>query len=301
MRETSTEHKGGRRCDWPLAILAAVLLSSCTAAAQSSAPSFSEHLLSPGTNYVISLAAPEQHLVEVQVLLSAGAGQRELQLPVWNALYQVRDFVQYVNWVRAKDRAGRTLEIHELHKSLWQIRGAERGAIVEYQIYVDSFSPFGAQLSPHHAFFNLAQILMYPVDARDAPMLLTFSHVPDGWHIATPLTALPDRRFSAENYDRLIDSPVEIGTFQESDFDEAGGHFRVIVDAEPADYDMAKIVGELHKIVAAAVSWMNDRPFDSYMFLYHFPRGPGGGGMEHAYSTAIDLNADAMARSSGVL
>jgi len=36
---------------------------------------------------------------------------------------------------------------------------------------------------------------------------------------------------------------------------------------------------------------MEDRPFQSYLFLYHFPRSAGGGGMEHADSTAIDLNA----------
>ncbi len=103
-----------------------------------------------------------------------------------------------------------------------------------------------------------------------------------------------DDEFVAENYDRAVDSPVEIGTFEESDFDEAGAHFRVIFDADPADYDAAKIVAALHKIVVGATSWMNDRPFDSYMFLYHFPRGPAGGGMEHAYSTAIDLNADSL-------
>jgi predicted metalloprotease with PDZ domain len=295
MRKTSTDCKCGRRCHWPLATLAAVFLSCWTAAAQSSVPPV------PLTNYVISLATPEQHLIEVQVLLPAGATQRELQLPVWNALYQVRDFVQYVNWVRAKDRAGRPLAVRELHKSLWQVNGAERGAMVEYQIFVDSFGPFGAQFNTHHAFFNLAQILMYPVDARNAPMAVRFNRVPEGWRIATPLASSPDGAFIAENYDRLVDSPVEIGNFQESDFDEAGGHFRVIVDAEPADYDMAQIVAQLHKIVAAAISWMNDRPFDSYVFLYHFPRGPGGGGMEHAYSTAIDLNADAIARSSEVL
>src|SRR6202451_573213 len=277
------------------AILVVALCLAWTAAAQTSAPPVAV------TNYVISPVAPEQHLVEVQVFLPEGSAQRDLQLPVWNALYQVRDFVQYVNWVRATDRAGRTLAVRELHKSLWQISGAEHGAIVEYQIFVDSFGPFGAQLNTHHAFFNLAQILMYPVEARNAPMAARFNRVPEGWRIETPLASLPDGAFSAENYDRLVDSPVEIGKFQESDFDEAGAHFRVIVDAEPADYDMAKIVGQLHKIVAAATSWMNDRPFDSYMFLYHFPRGPGGGGMEHAYSTAIDLNADALARSSEVL
>jgi predicted metalloprotease with PDZ domain len=278
-----------------MAILLAALCAAWTAAAQSSAPPAN------ATNYVISLAAPEQHLVEVQVFLPAGAAQRELQLPVWNALYQVRDFVQYVNWVRAKDRAGRPLAVRELHKSLWQISGAAAGAIVEYQIFVDSFGPFGAQLNAHHAFFNLAQILMYPVDARNAAIVAHFNRLPEGWRIATPLASGPDGGFVAESYDQLVDSPVEIGSFQESDFDEAGGHFRVIVDADPADYDMAQIVGQLHKIVAAAISWMNDRPFDSYMFLYHFPRGPGGGGMEHAYSTAIDLNADAIARSSEVL
>ena len=44
------------------------------------------------TNYIVSLANPKQHLVEVQIMLPEGSAQRELQLPVWNALYQVRDF-----------------------------------------------------------------------------------------------------------------------------------------------------------------------------------------------------------------
>jgi len=247
--------------------------------------------------YEVSLSSPEQHLVEVQIFLPAGAAQRELQLPVWNALYQVRDFSQFVNWVRAKDRSGHPLSVRELDKSRWQISGVEGGAIVEYQIYVDSPGPFNAQLNTHHAFFNLAQILMYPVDARSAPLNLRFSHIPEGWHIATPLASSSGDEFSAANYDRLVDSPVEIGNFQESDFDESGGHFRVIVDADSADYDLAKIVAALHKIVAAAASWMNDRPFDTYTFIYHFPRGPAGGGMEHAFSTAIDVNADAMKQS----
>ncbi|MGA8274503.1 MAG: hypothetical protein WB919_23300, partial [Candidatus Sulfotelmatobacter sp.] len=234
------------------------------------------------TNYTISLVNPEQHLVEVQIQIPEGAAQRQLQLPVWNALYQIRDFSQFINWLRAKDRAGRPLPVRELDKSRWQISGAQGGAIVEYQIYVDSFGPFGAQLNPHHAFFNLAQILMYPVDARKDPMVVRFNQIPNGWHVATPLASSADGGFTAENYDRLVDSPFEIGTFQESNVDEGGGHYHVVIDAEPSDYDMEKIDAMLRKIVAAATSWMSDRPFDSYMFLYHFPRGPAGGGMEHS-------------------
>ncbi len=269
------------------ALCATVLALSAVSIAQTSA----------SVGYTISLTSLAQHLVEVQIVLPPGAAQRDLQLPVWNALYQVRDFAQYVNWVRAKDRSGKPLPVRELDKSCWQIQGADGGAIVEYQIYVDSPGPFGAQVNPHHAFLNLAQILMYPVDARSALQNVRFSHIPQGWHIATPLTSSSGDEYSAPNYDRLVDSPVEIGNFQESDFDEAGGHFRVIIDADPADYDMAKIAAALHKIVAAATSWMNDRPFDTYTFFYHFPHGPAGGGMEHAYSTAIELNADVMKQS----
>ena len=253
------------------------------------------------TNYTISLANPEQHLVEVQIILPVGSARRELQLPVWNALYQVRDFAQYVNWVRAKDRAGRALSVRQLDKSRWQITGAETGAVVEYQIYLDSPGPFGAQFNSHHGFFNLAQVLMYPVDARSAPMVVRFNQVPEGWHIATPLASAPEGGFSAESYDRLVDSPVEIGDFRESDFDEGGAHYRVVVDAESGDYNMEQIATMLRKIVAAATNWMDDRPFDSYMFLYHFPRGPAGGGMEHSYSTAIAVNADVVTHAPEVL
>jgi predicted metalloprotease with PDZ domain len=253
------------------------------------------------TNYTISLANPGQHLVEVQIFLPAGSAQRELQLPVWNALYQVRDFAKYVNWLRAKDRAGHTLAIRELDTSRWRITGTQDGATVEYQIFVDSPGPFGTQFNSNHAFFNLAELLMYPVDARNQLMVVRFNQIPEGWRVATPLASAPENRFSAENYDRLVDSPVEIGTFRESDFDEGGAHYRVVVDAESGDYDMEKIAAMLHKITSAATTWMDDRPFDSYMFLYHFPKGPAGGGMEHSYSTAIEVNADVLARAPEVL
>ena len=260
-------------------------------------------LLSPSyaaTDYTISLANPANHLIEVQIVLPAGLSERQLQLPVWNALYQVRDFAQYVNWVRAKDHAGHTLSIIQIDKSRWQVAGAEDGAIVQYEMFVDSSGPFGAQLNSHHAFLNLAQILMYPVDARDSPIALRFTQIPVGWHVATPLRSESDA-FVADNYDRAIDSPVEIGDFQETNFEDGGARYQVVVDAQPSDFDMAKITAMLHKIVGAATSWMDDRPYDSYMFLYHFPRGPAGGGMEHAYSTAIAVNADVLAKSPEAL
>jgi len=251
--------------------------------------------------YTISLAGAANHLVRVQIDLAAGAPERDLQLPVWNALYQVRDFSQYVNWVKAESAERNILSVRKSNKSLWRISGAESGAIIEYEIAANDPGPYGAELNAQHAFFNLAEVLMYPADARSAPIQLRFKDVPLNWKIATSLAGSFNRGFTAEDYDRLVDSPIEMGTFEESDFDEAGGHYRVVVDASPADYDMAKIVAEDRSIVAAATSWMNDRPFDTYLFLYHFPHSAGGGGMEHADSTAIDVPAQALKGSPQAL
>ena len=250
--------------------------------------------------YTVSLAGTRTHLVHVEMRLPAGEAARAVQLPVWNATYQIRDFSQYVNWVKAKAPNGNLLPLLHTDKTTWRMEGAQDGAIVEYEIFADEGGPYGAQLNPHHAFFNLAEILMYAVDGRALGIDASFTDVPSGWKIATPLESTGPG-FQAANYDRLVDSPVEIGNFDEADFDEGGGHYRVIVDADKADYNLGKIVADLQKIVAAATAWMNDRPFQTYMFLYHFPRHRGGGGMEHAYATAIDLNPEALKNTMEVL
>ena len=70
---------------------------------------------------------------------------------------------------------------------------------------------------------------------------LKFSDVPPDWKFATAL-ASADNGFAADSYDQHGGFAGRSGTFQESDFDEGGGHYRVVVDADRSDYDMPKIV-----------------------------------------------------------
>lgn len=274
------------------AALTLILVSAVIVAGEARKPVSSKYL---GVRYSVSLARLKDHLVTVTIDLPPGSPERDLQLPVWNALYQVRDFSQYVNWVEAKDAGGEAISIRKLNKSLWHVSSAEAGAQVRYQIFADSRGPYGAQLDSSHAFFNLAEILMYPENARSLPALVRITDLPEHWKIATALRPTAAAEFEAENYDRLVDSPVEVGLLQESDFEEGGAHYRVVVDADRSDYNMQKVVAVARSVAAAETSWMNDRPFENYLFIYHFPRGPGGGGMEHAYSTAIEVNAQLLA------
>ena len=131
-----------------------------------------------------------------------------------------------------------------------------------------------------HGFFNLAEILLYANDTRSQESQVKFENVPPGWKVVAAQPQ-PSPDITAPNYDSLVDSPVEIGTFQETDFQGRCGTYRVVVDSEKADSILSRIVPPLQKIAEAATSWMNDCPFRTYTFIYHFTTDSGGGGMEH--------------------
>ena len=271
-----------------------VLLAASFACGQVAAP---EDTPPERIRYTVELKDAAQHLVHVRIELPPGVSQRDLQLPVWNATYMVRDFAQYVNHFKAELGPNRALTVRQLTGSSWRIWGAERGAVVEYDHTLDMAGPFGAQYNDHHAFFNLAMVLMYPVDARSTPVQVKFVGAPKDWNLASPAAptaqAIGGTGMSifAANYDRLVDSPVELGTFHYKTFEQGGAGYTVVVDADPSDYDLDAVAEVLRKIVTAETAWMNDRPYTHYTFIYHFPRGGGGGGMEHAYGTAIDSTA----------
>ena len=251
------------------------------------------------TEYFISLADSAKHLTHVSIRLPNGDGTRVLNMPVWNALYQVRHFAANVEDVRAQDASGAPVTVIASTTTQWEITAPTGCVVVSYDVHTDSPGPFGSALDTTHGFFNWAMVLMYSPALRSQPSSIRLLDLPATWklrdlHIIGSATAgkVANAVGTARNYDELADSPAEVGDFQESQFKQDGAVYHVVVDANPADYDMASIDETLGKITHAAVDWMQDRPYDEYTFVYHFPRGPAGGGMEHAFGTAIDFNSE---------
>jgi predicted metalloprotease with PDZ domain len=270
----------------------AVAATSVTCASPATSPA-------EPTEYFVSLADSGKHLAHVSIRLREGSGTWTLDMPVWNALYQVRNFAANIEDVRVQDASGGPAAIVNTKTSEWEVSAPPGCVVVAYDIHLDSAGPFGSALNAEHAFLNWAMVLMYSPTLRSQPMSIRFLDVPPDWamrdlHILGFAAAgkVDQAVGIADDYDELVDSPVELGTFQQSAFQQDGATYHVVVDAVPADYDMAKLDEMLGRITEAAVSWMQDRPYDEYTFLYHFPRGHGGGGMEHAYGTAIDFDSE---------
>ena len=260
-------------------------------------------------SYHISLKNPEQHLFHVRMQIPAAAADQEIvvALPAWNALYQVRDFSYRVRDVRASNSAtpAAALPIRMLDKQTWKISlpgagadSAAQTATLDYSIEWDDPGPFNSQLNAHHAFLNFAEVLMYLPTRRAEDAQVQFDDVPEGWRIAAELPAgAQPNSFTAPSYDKLVDAPAEAGKFAEFGFDEAGAHFRVIVDGN--DWHREKLESILQDITKYEIHLMGGAPFSRYTFFYHFGPYPevGGGGMEHSNCTAISTQSGDAAAS----
>lgn len=249
-------------------------------------------------HYQLDLREPATHLVQVTMDVPEAAASLELQIPAWNNLYQIRDFVRNVQDVRAACD-GQPEALVRVDLNTW--RGAPapcRNLELHYAVYANEESPYSSAFNEHHAFLNFALLLLYLPRQRDRGVQVNFL-LPPGWKVASLLEG-QGTEYHASSYDALVDSPAEAGTFAEYSYtqrlDLAGtkpdtATYRVIVDAEPDVYSSQRLLASLEKITATETLLMHDQPFSRYTFIFHFLPQGAGGGMEHRYGTAISLSA----------
>ncbi|HEV2426408.1 MAG TPA: PDZ domain-containing protein [Terriglobia bacterium] len=239
--------------------------------------------------YQLDLRQPATHLVHVRMTIPGAAPALAIQFPAWNALYQIRDFVRNVQDLQATCD-GAPLDLIPVDVDTWKNADRPCGELVaSYDLYANEESVFSAILDQSHAFLNLAQVLFYLPSERSRSVTVEFL-LPDGWKLATPLEESSPGEYTAANYDRMVDSPVQAGTFDDYSYRQKGAEYRVVVYTEGARYSSKKLLESCQKITATETGIMQDVPFHRYTFFFHFLPF-GGGGMEHAYGTAIGFPA----------
>jgi predicted metalloprotease with PDZ domain len=245
--------------------------------------------------YTVSLAHPERHVLGVTMRIPDVHERVVLQMPSWNALYEIRDFASHMMQVTARDDEGHSLPLQKLDKDTWSI-AANGPVVVNYGVLWDEAGPFATQLNPDHAFLNFGMMLLYVVNRRAEDTRVDFEDVPDGWRVAVELDAAPAgghaaADYIAPSYDALIDAPVEIGRFDEFRIQAGGKPVRVVIHGDGGD--RGRLSDALKKIVDYEVSLMGGAPFREYLFLFHVGPNFGGGGMEHMNCTAISADVAA--------
>src|SRR5688500_13214653 len=234
-----------------LALAACLLLLAQAAATPARAQANSQNRRAaaaeaPEIAFTVSMPRPHTHLFEVEARFgfrAAAPASLELVMPVWTpGSYLVREFARHVQDFTAADSSGRALAWAKTEKHTWRVEtGGAREVRVRYSVYANELTVRTSELNDRHAFWNNANLLMYPNGALGAPATLRVEPFGD-WQVATglPVAQGAPNTYRAENFDILYDSPFLAGNLRVLSFDVAGVPHRVVVEGE-GRYDAERL------------------------------------------------------------
>lgn len=240
---------------------------------------------------------PYAHLFAVELTIYAPDPQGQIvSLPTWiPGSYMIRDFSKHLINLKAETLAGDELNVESMDKARWRVAASDQPIVLSYLVYAWDLSVRGAHFDQTHAFFNGTGTFLMVEGQRNQTVTVDLEATDftdhQAWSLATTLPAVNVDaqgfgRYSAPNYDVLIDHPVEMGTFTEVRFMAANVEHRVILTGKH-DCDLERLTQDLAKICSTQINFFGQpAPFSQYLFMVMVV-GEGYGGLEHCDSTAL--------------
>jgi predicted metalloprotease with PDZ domain len=248
-------------------------------------------------SYTLKMPRPQNHYFQVEMQVEQVKQKTAtVKLPVWApGSYLVREFSRHLNQVKAYSLQGAALPVIKKTKNAWEVDlKGQTAFVLKYEVYAFELSVRTSFLDETHGFVSGPSMFMYLDGHKETGGELLVQPHASFKRISTGLTQKSDvkqgnnQTFTFENYDQLVDCPIEIGNQYEFDFEAAGVKHTVAMygegnfDPERLKVDMAKIVEEETKVVGV-------NPNARYVFIVHNVVG-GDGGLEHCNSTVLSVD-----------
>ena len=252
-------------------------------------------------SYTIQPLYPEAHLFQVELTVHLTSSKEQiLFLPAWiPGSYMIRDFARNIVTIEAWQRSDK-IPIEKLDKQTW-ICPAEKGELtIAYQVYAWDLSVRSAYLDTTRAFFNGTSVFLKVLGKESEPCEVNILPPPGEryrhWKVATTLPRHDSSyyafgKYHAENYDELIDHPVEIGDIVYSSFEVAGIPHDVVISGRHST-DITRLCNDLKPICEQHSAMFNGLPHIERFLFIVFAVGDGYGGLEHRSSAALICKRD---------
>lgn len=252
--------------------------------------------MSNNIHYEVKLLDPNAHLFEVACTVpSPNPEGQNFILPAWiPGSYLIREFAKNIVTFKAENADG-PVKHQKTDKDTFAVDGCAGPLKVTLQYYAWDLSVRSAHLDGTHAFFNGTSLFLRPEGQEAGPFsveLQARNDAPyDGWRVATSMKkeAVNENGYGlylAEDYDDLVDHPVEMGTFDRIEF-TANGIPHEAVFTGKHDGDLQRVEKDLKTICEYHLDFFGEpKPIDRYTFMTYLT-GTGYGGLEHKYSTAL--------------
>jgi predicted metalloprotease with PDZ domain len=240
-------------------------------------------------HYQVAMPQPQSHYFDVRLQIQGWQGDYlDLKFPVWTpGSYLVREYVRHLQDFTVRGEATQSpLPSQKVSKNHWQIPTQGEAAItVAYRIYADELTVRTNHLDDSHGFFTGAALFFYIPCYEQCPLTLTVIPPEPAWQIATTLPLKEQEpttgiaTFYAQDFDTLVDSPVEVGIHQTFDFEVAEKSHQFVVWGA-SNLNGKQLIKDTQKIIETEAALFGGLPYDRYLFLLHLAH-QGFGGLEH--------------------
>ena len=248
-------------------------------------------------SYTLKMPRPQNHYFQVEMQVTQIKQKTAtVKLPVWApGSYLVREFSRHLNQVKAYSLQGAALPVIKKTKNAWEIDlKGQTAFVVKYEVYAFELSVRTSFLDETHGFVSGPSMFMYLDGHKETGGELlvqphaSFKRISTGLSLKSEVKQGNNQTFTFDNYDQLVDCPIEIGNQYEFEFEAVGVKHTVAMygegnfDPERLKEDMAKIIEEETKVVGV-------NPNTRYVFIVHNVVG-GDGGLEHCNSTVLSVD-----------
>jgi predicted metalloprotease with PDZ domain len=220
--------------------------------------------------------------------------------------YQVMDIGRYVRSFEALDAAGRSLPVERVSVNQWKLGDPARVRTLRYAIAetwdtpVDRHQVYlmcGTSIERDHVLINPHAVIGYPSGMQARPIRLRIAY-PAGWKVGTALERDRSGAYVAEDFDRLVDSPILLGRLTEARTRVTGVPVEIYTYSRTGKIRSSQLLGAMDDMLQAAGRFLGKLPVNRYTFLYHFDDRPAGA-WEHSLSSEYVLQESAFTDSVG--
>ena len=252
--------------------------------------------------YTLAMPAPKSHYFEVKMELGGfPADYTDVKLPVWApGSYLVREYAKNVEGFEARTASGQPLAAEKINKNTWRVRHAKQVNFqVSYRVYAFELSVRTSFIDADHGYSNGSNVFMYPAENKKLGSTVVVQPAAGWAQVSTALRPAPGKfTYKAASYDELADSPIEIGNQKVLEF-TANGTSHQVAMCGTYTADETKLLADMKRVCEEAHRVVGQNPRDHYLFIVHNLER-GGGGLEHLYSTTLEVGRTAYGTEAGM-
>lgn len=237
--------------------------------------------------YHLEVSDAKHHLAQVNITFpNVTTKVLNVKLPVWRSgRYEILNLSNAISEFSAKDSLGHTIKWEKMDKNTWKLFLNQPGDItIKYQVYANTLRYRVAHIDETHAYLDASGVFMFAPSKRNNPLAVSLN-VPEGWKSRSGMEKSAEHTFVADDYDQLVDSPIESGIHEFLSFEVENKTYELVIwgKGNHAINDLKEKVTLMH--FEAKKIW-KDFPFKRYVYMYHAGDGIGGA-TEHVNSTII--------------